>query len=84
MGNCRGKTCTADILWGYTTAGRRIPLNPVPVADGNALLVDRDDHDRPIVRILKQAEMKQGELVPLVGARYQTHWQTCPDEKSFR
>ena len=32
------KSCHAPIIWGYTINGRRMPLDPEPVADGNLVL----------------------------------------------
>ena len=39
MNTC--KSCAKPIIWGYTIAGRRMPLDPEPVADGNLVLDGR-------------------------------------------
>ena len=79
MSTCR--SCGAEVLWAETTGGKRIPLDPEPVAAGALLVV-------------KRRMSPSGELVPLVrpvrrgeapaSPRYQTHFASCPDADRWR
>jgi hypothetical protein len=78
--NCR--SCRRPILWARTPAGRRIPIDPIPVAEGNIVLVDTHPatgHDRYQARILTA-----GEQPPPGTLRYVSHFATCPDASTHR
>lgn len=64
MNTCRA--CPAPVRWVRTEAGRAMPLDPVPVPEGNVQLVGGVAH------VLHKDE------VPQPGARYVSHFATCP------
>lgn len=61
-------SCNADIFFGRTKKGTAMPIDQLPVADGN-LVVDDDGG----VRILTNDE--KGTYT---GPRYHSHFATCP------
>lgn len=84
----RCRSCGAPIFFGRTAKGRRMPLDPAPVEDGN-VIVDQD------MRLLdKLASAYVGDSPPPEGApvrvlhkfelidpdvpRYRTHFASCP------
>jgi hypothetical protein len=76
MPNCR--SCRADIIWANTAAGRLIPLDIEPSADGNVTLTTSS----PIVAtVLGPLEL---QLLDADTPRYKTHFVDCPDGKSWR
>jgi hypothetical protein len=71
MSACR--SCKAEIRWAKTEAGKAMPLDPTPTADGNVIIVGG------IARVLAK-----GTLVPLGTDRYMAHWATCPTSYEHR
>jgi len=73
MNTCSG--CGEPITWKYTESGKRMPLNPDPIAapvagsfriEGERCLVAQPMFDPP-------------------GAQYfLSHWATCPNSELFR
>lgn len=79
MAKC--SSCHQEIRWAVTEAtGRRMPLDPELVPNGNVLIVDRmtDGHETPIVRVLKK-----GDPAPEGGA-YVSHFSSCPQASRHR
>lgn len=75
MSACR--SCGAEIRWERTAAGKPIPLDPEPVADGN--LAIRDDG-----RVVAYID-GDGERIALGRPlRYVTHFATCPNADQHR
>lgn len=74
------RTCKAPIRWCITAAkGRRIPLDPIPVDDGNCWVMHYEG-GVPVVGVALN-----GDGVPAAEAhRYVAHWVTCPDSDSWR
>ncbi len=83
----RCRTCSSPIWFGLTAKGRRMPMDPTPVEDGN-MVVDRLEQvmDQlaganesgpgkalPHVRVLAK-----GEAVDPATPRYVSHFATCP------
>ena len=68
------------IRWCVTAAtGKRIPLDPEPVADGN-IFVSHIDHGMPVVHVvLHHDQVPRGE--PFT---YQSHFVSCPDRDTWR
>lgn len=64
MSRCRA--CPAPVWWVRTQAGKPMPLDPEPVADGNVQLV------AGLAHVLHKDEP------PRPGARYVSHFATCP------
>ena len=71
--------CKAPITWVYTEAGKRMPLDSLPVADGNIVFAG-DGPDR--VKVLKKDD--QGDLFLQGLQRYKSHFATCRFANSFR
>lgn len=65
MSACR--SCGAPIRWAKTEAGKAMPLDETPAADGNVIIVGG------IARVLAK-----GALVQPGIDRYVAHWATCP------
>lgn len=77
MANCR--SCGAPIRWAVSDgSGKKVPLDPEPVVDGNIVVVDRPGHTL-VVRFLKKDR-------PLTrdGLRYVSHFATCPNSARHR
>jgi hypothetical protein len=62
------RSCGADIRWAKTAKNKSIPVDPVPVADGNLMLVDEGNG---VTRAL-----------PITGGyngvAHKSHFATCP------
>lgn len=71
--------CKKPIAWVYTEAGKKMPLDPLPVADGN-IVYSGDGPGR--VRALKKAD--QGDLFRQGLQRFKSHFATCEFSDRFR
>lgn len=72
------KSCGAEIEWCRTEAtGKRMPINPWPVGDGNVVMVANTLAGEMVVRVLRKAE-------EWIGLRYKSHFATCPNGPSHR
>jgi hypothetical protein len=72
--NCR--SCKAKIVWAETLKGRRMPLDPKPVADGNVEVKERG-RALPLAIVMTN--------VPTGGAlRFKSHFATCPQASKWR
>lgn len=71
---CTG--CGAAIRWVITDGGRRMPLDPDPVPDGNVVPAVIDGQRR--------ARVLTGEQMPADGPAWQAHFRTCPAAPQFR
>jgi hypothetical protein len=69
MSVCR--SCQAPIRWEMTDSGKRIPLDPEPVENGNLRF---DDHVHVIVTAYADDPMP----------RYLSHFATCRDADAWR
>lgn len=74
MSACR--SCRAEIWWARTESGKRIPLDPEPVPDGNVVVVQDSP---PVVRVLAAADLPL-HIVPT----YKSHFATCPHADTHR
>jgi hypothetical protein len=71
------RSCRAPIFFARILAsGKPVPIDPEPVADGNLVLVDPEGQ---CVNVLTPAEVPS-----YAGAKFQTHFRTCPDAKGWR
>lgn len=66
------RTCRRPILWGVTSAGRRIPIDTLSVANGNIILGDWKDGT---------VEVAIGK--PGTGT-HQSHFVSCPTSAAHR
>lgn len=65
-------TCQAEIRWVVTVAGRRMPLDPAKVADGNVIPEVQADGSL-------RAKVVGGDQLPVEGGAWQSHHRTCPE-----
>ncbi len=70
------RSCNAAILWVETVNGRKMPLDPEPVADGN-MVVEPDGR----MRTVKKAD---ANAIPFETPRYKSHFATCKFAASHR
>lgn len=66
MASC--KYCGAKVRWAVTTKGKKIPLNPTPVAGGKFGLIPNGT-DAPPTAVAAQDHHQ---------LRYDTHFSDCP------
>ena len=78
MAKC--KSCKAAIEWAITEAnGKRIPVDKMPVRDGNLVKTGAT------IGGLKEVHaLMLGEEVPRGTPRYTAHFATCPNAKQHR
>lgn len=75
-GTCKG--CDAPIHWAQVVGGKRVPIDPDPVDNGNLVLVSLAPGERREVRYLRRGE-DAGD-----APRYVSHFATCPQAEQFR
>lgn len=76
--NCR--SCKAPIRWCVTDAtGKRMPIDPEPVADGNIWVIRHED-GMPVIGV---ALTRDGVPASEPFA-YVSHFVNCPDRDSWR
>jgi len=68
------RSCGAPILWAETPKGKRIPIDPTPVPDGNIFLVTREGGRPPLA------------MPAITGNpdRWKSHFATCPNADKHR
>lgn len=71
---CTG--CGKPVRWVITEGGRRMPLDPDPVPEGNVVPVMVDGHRR--------ARVLTGDELPYEGEAWQTHFRSCRAAPEFR
>ncbi len=69
-------SCHAPIVWALTASGKRLPVDPDPVAEGNLAI---GPEDPPRVRYLSKSD-----TVCTSEWRGVSHFATCPDAKLHR
>jgi hypothetical protein len=74
------RSCKAPVRWVITAAnGKRMPLDPEPVQDGNVWIEGMQD-GVPLVQVALS-----GDGVPRnVPIRYVSHFVTCPQREEWR
>lgn len=70
----RCRSCGAEVVWVQTPSGRHMTIDPEPVENGN-VVKDSDHPNRAHV-------LRNGENP--TGARYVSHFATCPDASVWR
>ena len=78
------RSCKAQVQWAVTEKGRRMPIDFVPVANGNIFLRSLGA-GRPPLAVYKTAD----EIAELKAANPQvrlftSHFVTCPDAQAWR
>ena len=78
MTRCR--SCNADLLWGLTVKGRRLPLNATPTEDGTVVLAEEGPgtYEKP-TRCHVLGAGASSDL-----PRYTSHFATCTDAARYR
>lgn len=74
-------TCGAAIRWVVTEHGKRMPIDVSPVNDGNIVLRERLGQT-PIAVVLTGGMF--GAIEQPKGARYKSHFATCPQAAQHR
>jgi len=80
------RACSAKIIWAVTPAGKRMPVDAKPSADGKLILSAQVGpqgikiNDPPLV-IDERTVDQDG---PKGGDRYISHFATCPAADRFR
>ncbi len=74
---CNDDGCSADIIWARTNAGKAMPVDAVPVDNGNVLLRPWPGRDEPEAHVVNMPERFD-------APRYTSHFVTCPAAASFR
>ncbi|MFD3431133.1 hypothetical protein [Nocardia fluminea] len=71
----RCRSCSAPIAWRRTAEGKRIPLDPEPVAGGNLMIAGNGT-----------ALVVGPTASPAINSdiRYVSHFATCPNADSWR
>lgn len=76
-------SCEAPIAWSVMEAtGKRNPIDPKPDPDGRLVVVGWQidpRHTVPVMRALKRDEWLEHQ-----GARYTSHFATCPHAEEHR
>jgi hypothetical protein len=81
MSDCR--SCHAPILWAMTASGKRMPMDPDPVATGTFALT----LDDPPTAIHAPATVPAGTVrlgADGFPARFTSHFATCPNASQHR
>ena len=77
MAQC--STCSASIIWVVTAGGKKMPINTLPVDNGNIIF---DGPNPDSVRVLKKTE--QGDLFLAGKQRFVSHFATCKFARQHR
>jgi hypothetical protein len=77
----RCRSCNALIIWAETPAGRRMPLDDTPSANGNILLGLRHERE-PLA--LYQTEQQLEPLRARGELLYTSHFASCPFAATHR
>lgn len=81
----RCRSCKKPILWALTENGRRIPIDPEPVENGNILLQHRPANIPLAVYQTKEMLAALHEHGGLQQYRlYLSHFVSCPQAKGWR
>lgn len=64
-------------MWAETEKGRRIPIDPEPVSDGNIVLHHRSNFQPPLALVRFSVPTK-------AETRYKSHFATCPNAAKHR
>lgn len=82
----RCRSCNAAIWFGLTAKGRRMPLDPQPVDDGNVVIerVDAVIGMNAGVALPRVRVLRTDDIVGRDTPRYVSHFVTCPEAQSHR
>jgi hypothetical protein len=77
VSTCR--SCGAEVVWAVTPGGKRMPVDPEPVVDGNVHLDRRQNP--PLAQVIGSAPTLYDEEPADV---YVSHFATCPNADRHR
>jgi hypothetical protein len=82
----RCRTCGQPIWWATTRlAGQRMPLDADPDPAGQWAIVDADGLPYELDRAILHLERGDATVANVAGgARWVTHWATCPQAGQWR
>lgn len=78
--NCT--SCGARVRWVMTSTGKSMPVDELPVEDGNVILsiLSQPGGQGPLVaRVVAKTD-----VVDVMTARFKSHFATCPDAAKHR
>jgi hypothetical protein len=79
----RCKSCGEQIVWAITVHGRRMPLDPVAITNGNVAIVGQTAEAAPLAAVIPPRDIdewrKHGTIV-----LYRSHFASCPDADLWR
>lgn len=70
------RSCGAPITWALTESGKRMPIDVEPAADGNLMFLTS------VLGVQTPQVMQARDA--LGGARYKSHFATCPNAHVHR
>jgi hypothetical protein len=79
VSSCR--SCSAPIVWCWSTRRVRIPIDADPVPDGNVTVLDGLPLAEGVVVVVDGVP---GLFDPPDAPHYRTHFVTCPDAERWR
>jgi hypothetical protein len=79
----RCRSCDAPMFWAETVNGKRIPIDAVPVHDGNIRIIQRPNL---IPLAVYQTQIETFKHWPKIASAetYVSHFATCPQRDSWR
>jgi hypothetical protein len=78
VAKCR--SCRAKINWTVSELGKKMPLDPLPVADGNVIKTGNRVEGLEEVHVISSRDATIDPDTP----RYVTHFSTCPMAAAHR
>jgi hypothetical protein len=76
---CSG--CQKGIFFAVTMSGKRAPIDPVPVADGNVIIEPPSDPRLPLTAIMLTKDAGPDQRRRAV---WKSHYATCAEATMFR
>lgn len=74
------RSCGAAVVFGITSAGRRMPIDTLPNPAGNVLIVGKADAVyAPLLQVRRKDDPVRDDDVV-----YASHFQTCPAAREHR
>lgn len=77
------KECHRPIRWCLSSNGKRMPIDPVPVPDGNVIIDgslrdERTGQEYPRALVLGKADQPKDDV-----ERFVAHFATCPNRRKL-
>ena len=80
------RSCGARILWVRTKAGKAMPLNEVPVPEGNVIISmgPARGQQTAIVESKEESAARRANPIDVARVAFVPHWATCPSAQQHR